>query len=671
MKIVALLRTMIVVFLLLTAFAVISLSVSLPEGYTRLVVMVALFMLTGTFFLTVIFNKIKPLSPIGQLIQLGQLARDAGKTSEDPPAAVYQAVVTKANADEDKLIEILNSIAVGNFQVEFNSMADKSQKAVGAALANLEEVRTQITAFTDRTANGDLDTIIDATNFKGDWATIANNLNDTIHSLNQPFVAIKKVMDAIQEGDFRYRTDGSQFGSFSILADSINDAMENTSSYVEEIDRILDAIAEGNLKGKIERRYVGTFDLIKTSVNSILVRLNETIEDIDKVSESVSNGAMQLSQSSSELSAGVVQQMASVEELASEIAVVDSQSSENATNSKKALELSNISRRSAETSNEEMKLLLESMEKINDSSDKISHIIKTIEDIAFQTNLLALNAAVEASRAGEHGRGFAVVADQVRALANRSSEAAKETSTLIKKSSVSVEEGMKRANDTATSLEKIVQNVVDVADVVGEISKSSKQQREAIGSINDGLNQINAFIQKDAATSEETSAAAADLDSQVITLQQKLSYFQTRASDMSKIRKAWTGATFSTSGLEKFKNISGAKLEFESGDIIVHEGDDASESMFFLLEGHAEVYKNYESAGQLMIATLGPGDPFGEMSLFLQQPRTATVVAREKVSLFEIKERNIYEFMSNYPDIAYSITTSLCTRLSVVMEDFG
>lgn len=313
--------------------------------------------------------------------------------------------------------------------------------------------------------------------------------------------------------------------AYKRIGDTLQQSIDSISSYMMEITKILESVANGDLTNAITREFLGDFDPIKRSVNSIVNRLNETVQDISQVANGVSGGSAQLSQSSMDLADGTNQQILAVQEMSEGVGVIDTQAKDNASNAKKAADLSVTSRENAETGNAEMQNLLVAMDRISDSSNRISQIIKTIEGISFQTNLLALNAAVEAARAGEMGRGFSVVAEEVRNLAARSAEAAKETTALIEESINNVKDGTQAASDTASSLDKIVQNVTDVSAVINEIFESSNKQTTAIEVIHGDLKQISNVAQSSASTSEETAAAAQELDSQVAILEDKLSFF--------------------------------------------------------------------------------------------------------------------------------------------------
>ena len=459
--------------------------------------------------------------------------------------------------------------------------------------------------------------------------------------------------------------------AFAKIENAFTDSAGTLRAYIDEINTALQSISEGNLQNRIGRSYPGVFDATKRSINAIMLQLTKTIEELTQASKDVSGGASLLSLSSDALSLGSERQMASIQVLSGELGDIAAQSGANSKNAKDAAELARASKNNAEVVNVDMVQLMDAMDKINDSSNKVSDVIRTINNIALQTNMLALNASVEASRAGEHGRGFLVVAEEVRTLAVRSSEAAQRTSVLIQESIDGISEGVKRANDTAASVNKIVHDVEEVSGAIEKIFDLSRAQTKSIRDVTDSLSQINNLIHDDVETSKEAAHAAYELDEQVDTLQKKLAFFQAKIVMAPSIRKIWKDASMTISFLDKIKNISGTHTTYDRGDIIINEGDPDADCMYFLVDGNVDVYKSYGKSNELLLSSLKPGDLFGEMALFLNEPRTATVVAQDKAIVMEVRQDNMNDFMDKHPDIARTMIETLCIRLKNALMDLG
>ncbi len=301
-------------------------------------------------------------------------------------------------------------------------------------------------------------------------------------------------------------------------------AFRNMIANIRNQARIAENIADGDLTVDVEVR--SDKDLLNIKFKEMVDKNNEVLNNIVIAADQVAAGSQQVSDSSMALSQGAAEQASSVEELTASLEEVSSQTDVNAKNANDANALAEGAKDGALKGNEKMQEALVAMEEINESSNNISKIIKVIDEIAFQTNILALNAAVEAARAGQHGKGFAVVAEEVRNLAARSADAAKETTEMIEGSIKKAEAGTHIANETAEALNRIVEDIAKAANLIGDIALASNEQASAIGQINQGIMQVSQVVQSNSATSEESAAASEELSGQADLLQEMVGRFK-------------------------------------------------------------------------------------------------------------------------------------------------
>ncbi len=288
-------------------------------------------------------------------------------------------------------------------------------------------------------------------------------------------------------------------------------------------------IANGNLDVAVNAGARNEIGELSDAFRQMADNLNEMIGNIGTASEQITEGSRQVSLSSVALASGATEQASAVEEFSASLDQISAQTTLNADRASQANALSGDVLAKAEEGNVQMQAMLTAMSEINSASEAIARIIKVIDDIAFQTNILALNAAVEAARAGQHGKGFAVVAEEVRNLAARSAEAAKETTSSIGQAIKEVENGTRIADATAEMLTSIVDGVSRTAGLVNEISVASAEQVTAISQMNSGINQITDVMQANSATSEQNSAASEELLSQSEFMKKQVAHFRLKA----------------------------------------------------------------------------------------------------------------------------------------------
>jgi len=248
--------------------------------------------------------------------------------------------------------------------------------------------------------------------------------------------------------------------------------------------------------------------------NSITKPMLIAVNSLSDSAEQVAAASQQLSSSSQQLAASNSEQASSIEETSATLEESSSMIKQNSENTKQAAHLAELTKASADKGNVEMKEMMNSMSEIKKSSDKIAKVIKVIDDIAFQTNILALNAAVEAARAGDAGMGFAVVAEEVRNLAQRSAQAAKDTAMMIENNIELSEKGVNVSDKVAEALSEITLQAKKVNELMDEISAASQEQTQGISQINRAISQMETATQQNAATAEESAAASEELSAQ-------------------------------------------------------------------------------------------------------------------------------------------------------------
>lgn len=427
------------------------------------------------------------------------------------------------------LMECLKECGNGNFNADLPRLPGKKASindSYDKLRENLTAISGEINSLVKDAIMGVLSSRADADNYKGGWAEILDGLNRLMKTVAAPINEAEKVLAYVSVGDFSHMVEGSYQGDFLLIKDSINNTVKNVASYIGEISGILDALAKDDLDQAITREYVGKFSDIKNSLNNIIDKFNIIISDIYAASEQVAAGAGQISESSMALAQGASEQASSIEQLNATIVTINENTLNSAQSAKEAVSLSAASRINAQNGTQDMRSMLESMSRIDESSQNIDKIIKVIDDIAFQTNLLALNAAVEAARAGASGKGFSVVAEEVRSLAGKSQEASGEIADSIGESIERVGAGSKTAETTADALNRIVNDVASVADIIDTIAEASEQQVEAIGQVALGISQITEVVQSNSATSQEAAASAQELSSQAEMLRNLVSVFR-------------------------------------------------------------------------------------------------------------------------------------------------
>lgn len=347
-------------------------------------------------------------------------------------------------------------------------------------------------------------------------------------NIGKPMKACVNRMKLLVEGDLDTSmpriTNKDETG---VLVRSTEALVEGLRTVINDISYLLNEMANQNLDvhTKHEDVYVGSFQNILISMRNMRIGLSDAMCQVNQSARGVAGASEQLSASAQTLSQGTTEQASSVQELASQISTISEEVKNTADGALCVRSQTHQAGEKILLCNQKMQDLVEAMERIQTSSGQITKILKTIDDIAFQTNILALNAAVEAARAGSAGKGFAVVAEEVRNLAGKSAEAAKNTSDLIANSTDAVHIGTKIAQNTADVLQDVVTGIQSVVEAIDHIAIVSNEQSDSVEQVSEGINQIAVVVQNNSSTAVEAAAASEQLSAEAASMKELVGRF--------------------------------------------------------------------------------------------------------------------------------------------------
>jgi len=440
-----------------------------------------------------------------------RLSRLQADTEEKAAAEAAQA--SKAAAEGRRLF-------IGLTVAVFLSVITVSLLIAEATVRSIK----RIASATLDLAEGQADVAVDRLHRRDELGAIVRSLE--VFKSNQERLGVAQAEHA--------RAEQNAIQERATAAAAQAEAQRKAQAVVKGLAAGLSRLAAGDLTGRLLDRFSDDYEQLRTDFNAAAETLQAAMQAIAANAQGVRSGVTEISSASDDLSRRTEQQTASLEETASALDQITATVRKTAEGAAEASELVTRARGDAERSGDVVRDAISAMSEIETSSKQIGNIIGLIDEIAFQTNLLALNAGVEAARAGDAGRGFAVVATEVRALAQRSAQAAKDIKTLISASAAQVERGVKLVGETGTTLQRIVEQVKRLNGLVQDIAASAREQATGLNEVNSAVNQMDQVTQQNAAMVEETTAASHSLAQEAEELARLVSQFQIHTAEEAK-----------------------------------------------------------------------------------------------------------------------------------------
>lgn len=344
-------------------------------------------------------------------------------------------------------------------------------------------------------------------------------------SISKPIISTTTRLRKLANGDTSSSVDvWNSKDELGVLSNSLGETVSCLRLYINVIKHGLEQISRGNLTYRMTSGFKGDFSQIEQTFNDIFDQLCNTFDSINHSAEQVTSGAVQVANSAHSLSQGATQQASAIEELSATLSNVSDQVVQNSDSARNAYKIVDDNSHAIEDCNVDMDNLLEAMQLISETTEEVTQILKAIDEISFQTNILALNAAVEAAREGS--KGFGVVADEVRRLAARTAEAAKQTSALIDKTSDAVSRGHSIAVKTAGSLKEVEEGSAKICMLMRNIADASAEQSDAILQINTGVDQISDVVAANTSAAIGSASASEELSGQSLILKNMIAKFK-------------------------------------------------------------------------------------------------------------------------------------------------
>ena len=423
----------------------------------------------------------------------------------------------------DSIVQAARGIARGDTQQVIDYRSNDELGALADSFRDTIRYLSDAASAAESLAHGDLAAVVTP---RSDVDRLSLGIQSAVGALSAVLSRAGDAISAAKDGNLHHVTSSAGLqGAYAELATATNAMLSSVAAPITEAERVLQRVAERDLTARMQGEFRGDYARIKESLNLALERIQTTLGHVNAAAGQVATAGVEIGSASNDLAQRSATQAAGIEEISATLNEMASSARTAADNTARARAAANVTRSAVSEGMTSMRELTNAIAQIKESGDQTARIVKTIDEIAFQTNLLALNAAVEAARAGESGKGFAVVAEEVRNLAKRSADAAKQTAELIEAAVAHTTAGVVLNEQALQRLEQIDGEAGRVVAVMEDIAASGARQAQEIAQANSAIGTLSGNTQQTAAMAEEFAAASAELGAQSAALIDRIAEF--------------------------------------------------------------------------------------------------------------------------------------------------
>ncbi|WP_127469965.1 methyl-accepting chemotaxis protein [Thiomicrorhabdus aquaedulcis] len=469
------------------------------------------------------------MNTINDISRTSDFSKRVNQFQDSPNVQAVNQLMASVDSAIKQIVMVMQAISKGEFTArvteQYEGDLNQLKQAVNASAQSVTHTMHSLEDIMNGLSQGHLATRMSGEVQGGLKQKVDLAMSQTEHLVSE----MVAVMSAVSKGDFSQRVQTQAAGQFGALKQNVNQALDDLQQSFTEINQASKRLAQGKLNQPITQEYQGELNTLKEGLNFAFTSLSGLVTNVVSMNQQLNVAVDEIYTGSEGLSHALEDQAQQLQSTASafgNIAAGVKQSSEGAL---KANQLSSTARVQAESGVKVMENTILSMRTIQESSQKISEIVALIDSIAFQTNLLALNAAVEAARAGEQGRGFAVVAGEVRALAGKSANAAKDIRELIDRTVTAIDSGTQLVETSGESLSKINLAIKDVSEIIADIANLSQTSARDMEQVNQLIRNIDALTQHNASLATQSSSTAQSVVANVQSLTLDLNKFEINA----------------------------------------------------------------------------------------------------------------------------------------------